>query len=83
MLIWRRGSSIVTAGPLMVTRDRRFRLLNGYNLQVRDVGPQDAGDYVCQIGDRETRDQIHTVEIMGKFFWVNILELCWKILLLF
>ncbi|XP_044743903.1 lachesin-like [Chrysoperla carnea] len=64
VLIWRRGSSIVTAGNLMVTRDRRFRLMNGYNLQVRDVGPQDAGDYVCQIGDRETRDQIHTVEIM-------------------
>lgn len=28
--------------------------------------PQDAGDYVCQISDLENRDQIHTVEILGK-----------------
>lgn len=25
------------------------------------------GDYICQIGDQETRDQVHTVEILGKF----------------
>ncbi|XP_044743694.1 lachesin-like isoform X2 [Chrysoperla carnea] len=64
VLLWRRGSSVLTAGALMVTRDKRFKLLNGYNLEVSEVGPQDAGDYVCQIGDRDNRDQIHTVEIM-------------------
>lgn len=24
------------------------------------------GDYICQIGDQETRDQVHTVEILGE-----------------
>lgn len=50
----------------MVTRDDRFRLIDGYNLQVTDLEPQDAGDYVCQINDKVTKDQVHTVEILGK-----------------
>ncbi len=29
--------------------------------------PQDAGDYVCQVSDSPNADQIHTVEILGKF----------------
>lgn len=50
----------------MVTRDPRFRLVDGYNLQVKGVRPQDAGDYNCQISDQENRDLVHTVEILGK-----------------
>lgn len=70
----------------MVTRDTRFKLVDGYNLQIGNVRIQDAGDYVrhderccqngracwwllfalqvCQIGDQEARDQVHTVEIL-------------------
>lgn len=66
VLLWRRGSAVLTAGNLMVTRDSRFRLVDGYNLEVSDVMPQDAGDYVCQISDSHNADQIHTVEILGK-----------------
>lgn len=66
MLLWRRGTSVLTASTLMVTRDSRFRLVDGYNLEISDVMPQDAGDYVCQLADQENRDQIHTVEILGE-----------------
>lgn len=66
ILLWRRGSSVITAASLMVTRDPRFRLVDGYNLQVKGVRPQDAGDYNCQISDQENRDLVHTVEILGK-----------------
>lgn len=48
----------------MVTRDTRFKLVDGYNLQIGGVRIQDAGDYVCQIGDQDARDQVHTVEIL-------------------
>lgn len=48
----------------MITRDPRFRLLDGYSLQIKGVRPQDAGDYICQIGDQENRDLVHTVEIL-------------------
>ncbi|CAH0698352.1 unnamed protein product [Spodoptera exigua] len=64
VLLWRRGPAVLTAASLMVTRDERFRLVDGYNLQITDVGPQDAGDYVCQISDRVARDQVHTVEVL-------------------
>lgn len=33
----------------MVTRDTRFKLVDGYNLQIGNVRIQDAGDYVCQV----------------------------------
>lgn len=65
MLLWRRGSAVLTADKIMVIRDARFRLVDGFNLEISSVMPQDAGDYVCQIGDGD-RDQIHTVEILGK-----------------
>ncbi|CAO1425000.1 unnamed protein product [Diamesa hyperborea] len=64
VLLWRRGTSVLTAASLMVTRDSRFKLVDGYNLQIGNVRIQDAGDYVCQIGDQEARDQVHTVEIL-------------------
>jgi hypothetical protein len=52
----------------MVTRDTRFKLADEFDLQISDVKIQDAGDYVCQIGDEEPRDQVHTLEILGEFF---------------
>ena len=67
MLLWRRGSNVLTARDLMVTRDDRVKLMNGYNLEISDLEPQDAGDYVCQISDKVNKDQVHTVEILGKF----------------
>lgn len=51
----------------MVTRDERVRLIDGYNLEISDLEPQDAGDYVCQISDKINRDQVHTVEILGEY----------------
>lgn len=66
VLLWRRGANVLTAASIMVTRDERLRLVDGYNLEIADLEPQDAGDYVCQISDKVNRDQIHTVEILGK-----------------
>uniref|UniRef100_A0A182PW15 I-set domain-containing protein n=1 Tax=Anopheles epiroticus TaxID=199890 RepID=A0A182PW15_9DIPT len=66
VLLWRRGSNVLTASQLMVTRDERIRLVNGYNLEISELEPQDAGDYVCQISDKVNKDQVHTVEILGK-----------------
>lgn len=83
VLLWRRGSSVLTAGHLKITRDSRFKIVGDYNLQIKDVKTQDAGDYICQIGDQETRDQVHTVEILGRFqhvtcrcqFWTDFSEM--------
>lgn len=44
MLLWRRGTSVLTASTLMVTRDTRFKLTDGYNLQIANVRIQDAGE---------------------------------------
>lgn len=39
---------------------------SGYSLELRDVKPHDAGDYVCQIGTMEPKEITHTLEILGK-----------------
>lgn len=36
-----------------------------YSLELKNVRPQDAGDYVCQIGTMEPREITHTLEILG------------------
>ncbi|XP_055850770.1 immunoglobulin superfamily member 10 isoform X2 [Episyrphus balteatus] len=64
VVAWKRGIAILTAGSVKVTPDPRVRLINGYNLQIRDAAPQDAGDYICQIAMMEPREITHTVEIL-------------------
>ena len=66
VVLWRRGTVVLTAGNLMITRDPRFRLIDGHNLEIRNVMPQDAGDYVCSIGSAENKEQTHTLEILGE-----------------
>lgn len=63
---------MLTAASIMVTRDERVRLVDGYNLEIADLEPHDAGDYVCQISDKVNKDQIHTVEILGKCSLLSI-----------
>ncbi|XP_044736677.1 uncharacterized protein LOC123298650 [Chrysoperla carnea] len=74
ILVWKRGIAVLTAGPMKVTPDPRVRLLStpqqsspihglsggGYSLELKDVRPQDAGDYVCQIGTLEPIEITHT-----------------------
>lgn len=46
ILLWRRGTNVLTASTLKVTTDERVRLVGGYNLEITELEPQDAGDYV-------------------------------------
>lgn len=71
VVLWRRGTVVLTAGNLMITRDPRFRLIDGHNLEIRNVMPQDAGDYVCSIGSAENKEQTHTLEILGELSLIN------------
>ncbi|XP_075214142.1 lachesin-like [Lycorma delicatula] len=64
LLAWKRGIAILTAGNIKVTPDDRFRLVEGYNLEIRDVQTQDGGDYVCQIATLHPLEITHTVEIL-------------------
>ncbi|XP_054282435.1 brother of CDO isoform X2 [Macrosteles quadrilineatus] len=64
VLAWKRGIAILTAGNIKVTPDNRFRLVDGYNLEIRDVQTNDAGNYVCQIATLQPREITHTLEIL-------------------
>ena len=44
ILLWRRGTNVLTASTLKVTTDERVKLVNGYNLEISELEPQDAGD---------------------------------------
>lgn len=79
VLLWRRGTNVLTASNIMVTRDERVRLIDGYNLEISDLEPQDAGDYVCQISDKINRDQVHTVEILGEYNRPSVDRFCLRV----
>lgn len=68
MLAWKRGNAILTAGPTKVSPDKRIRLLDGYNLEIREVQTTDAGDYICHIATLQPKEITHTLEVLGKSF---------------
>uniref|UniRef100_A0A1B6DCG8 Ig-like domain-containing protein n=1 Tax=Clastoptera arizonana TaxID=38151 RepID=A0A1B6DCG8_9HEMI len=64
VILWRRRNVVLTAQNLMVARDPRYSLVNGFNLQITNIEPKDAGDYSCQIADEKTKDVVHNVEVL-------------------
>ncbi|XP_066255817.1 limbic system-associated membrane protein-like [Euwallacea similis] len=64
VLAWKKGIAVLSAGSVKVSPDPRVQLINGFNLEIREVGQQDAGDYVCQIGTLEPREITHTLEVL-------------------
>ena len=63
---------------MLLIKDDRFKLGADNTLELTDIQPQDAGDFVCQISLKagETLEIAHTVEVLGKkriLSYVNIL----------
>ena len=67
-MVWRKGHQVLAAGPMLLIKDDRFKLGADNTLELTDIQPQDAGDFVCQISleARETLEIAHTVEVLGK-----------------
>ena len=58
---------------MLLIKDDRFKLGADNTLELTDIQPQDAGDFVCQISLKagETLEIAHTVEVLGKKSWVR------------
>ena len=67
VLIWKKGTRVLTAGEMKVKRDERVDL-RGTDLQIRTVGVEDGGEYSCEIeADTEYPIAItHTVEVLSE-----------------
>lgn len=59
---------MLSGGSYLMTRDPRFQISKAdYTLILRDIKPQDAGDFVCQINlSSEVMELAHTVEVLGE-----------------
>lgn len=67
MVAWKHGIAILSAGTVKVSPDPRISIVNGYSLEIKEAGPHDAGDYVCQIATMTPREITHTVEILSEY----------------
>lgn len=66
-VIWKSVNSnrIISAGEVIIRKDHRFLLTDGYNLQIRNLKKSDAGEYVCEIETYGSPlDQTNTLEIL-------------------
>jgi len=48
-IIWKESNRIITAGTMIIRKDSRLHLENGYNLRIDDLRESDSGEYVCEI----------------------------------
>ena len=62
---WKRGIAVLTAGNVKVSPDDRYSLVHGYDLEIREVTPQDEGEYICQIATLVPQEITHTLEVLG------------------
>jgi hypothetical protein len=65
ILLWKKGTRVLTAGSIQVRRDKRLHL-DGNDLQISAMDSDDAGEYICEV---ETDDDkpiaiVHSVEIL-------------------
>lgn len=67
MLAWKKGIAILTAGITKVTPEERIRIVEGYNLEIRNAQINDAGNYICQIGTLDPVELKHTLQILSKY----------------
>ena len=73
-VVWLKGRDVLSAGPILLSRDNRYKLQPTSNgLELNQIRPQDAGDFVCQLQIvGETLEVTHTVEVLGKLVSSNI-----------
>ena len=59
---------MLSAGAILLSRDPRFKLhSNDFRLELQNIRPNDAGDFVCQLSVLgEAIEVAHTVEVLGK-----------------
>ncbi len=67
ILLWKKGTRVLTAGNMMVKRDDRV-VLRGNDLAISNINVEDGGKYSCEIeADFEYPVVItHTLEVLGK-----------------
>ena len=58
-----------------MTRDPRYKLhKHDFSLELQNIRPNDAGDFVCQVSVfGEAMEVAHTVEVLGTFTCSNII----------
>eukprot|EP00095_Tigriopus_kingsejongensis_P002801 maker-scaffold157_size297442-snap-gene-1.23 protein:Tk02801 transcript:maker-scaffold157_size297442-snap-gene-1.23-mRNA-1 annotation:"limbic system-associated membrane" len=65
ILLWKKGSRVLTAGSIQVRRDDRFDL-QSTDLQIKSIEREDSGDYICELETDEDQPTAitHSVEIL-------------------
>lgn len=67
VVLWRKGPSVIYAGPIRVRRDERMSLSEN-DLVLKEVVAEDEGKYSCQVetGDEEPPSIVHRLEVLQR-----------------
>ena len=74
-VVWRKGHEVLTAANILLSRDPRYKLhKSDFSLELQNIRPNDAGDFVCQLSTLEEAMEIaHTVEVLGMLVFLIFL----------
>lgn len=84
-VIWKQANRIISAGEVIIRKDRRLSLHNRFNLRIDVLQEDDAGEYICEVETYGSPiSQISNLEILGECRGMHVLGTmtvvvsCWR-----
>ena len=69
VLLWKKGTRVLTAGEMVIRKDERTALEGATSLRIKSVDVEDGGNYSCEI-EADSQYPIvitHTVEVLREY----------------
>ena len=71
MVVWKKESSLISAGTTKVIRDGRLTLV-GTSLEISKVSSKDSGNYTCEINTDVPSHVNIALNVLGELITLNI-----------
>ncbi|XP_043235752.1 protein amalgam-like [Amphibalanus amphitrite] len=64
IVVWKKDRRVISAREVIVARDTRYSLVDGYNLRIASVRPSDQSSYTCSLDTEPLTELTHRLDVL-------------------